>query len=263
MSSGYGSQGGGFGGGGTRILIGPQRTPVVVRKLIVGLLVVFFAQVLLELLRPVGQLLSSIGVNGITELGALSGVGFFERKWLWQPVTAMVLHDYSALGHLFGNLFFLWMFGSPVADEIGSRRFLRLFFLAGIGAGLIKLCFIGVFYALGWDWSLVGWEVQSIGASGAVFGVVAWYCYRWPDRPISLLFIPVTFTGRQAVPLWFLMEFGMSGGGVDHFVHVAGALIGFLELLRWRRGRRGGAPGGSRGRKVPLSVIRDDGPVYH
>ena len=137
MSRAWGGSGSGFGGGGARILIGPSRTPEVVKKIIIGLLVVFFAQVILELMRPVNLLLQSMGVSGITELGALSGVGFFERLWLWQPITAMLLHDYSALGHLLGNLFFLWMFGSPVAEEIGSRRFLRLFFLAGIGAGLL------------------------------------------------------------------------------------------------------------------------------
>jgi len=261
-------RGSGFGGGGAQILIGPQRVPPAVKKLLITLGVVFLAQVLLELIQPVGSVLASFGIEGVTHLGALSGETFFGKGWVWQPLTAVFLHDYSRMGHLLGNMFFLWMFGSPVAEELGTRRFIRLFVVGGVLAGLFKLAFIGVFHWMGWEWSLVSWESRSIGASGAVFVVVAFYCYRWPDRPISLLFLPITFTGRQAVPLWFLMEFGMSSGGVDHFVHVAGALIGFLALRRhlanrggpsrptfWSRLRRRKGPG--------IRVVKDDEPTYH
>ena len=257
---------GGFGGGGAQLLIGPQRTPEAVKKILIALVAVFFGQVLFELVRPFSGAMVGAGIDGITHLGALSGETFFERGWIWQPLTAIFLHDYSRLGHLLGNLFFLWMFGSPVAEELGTRRFVRLFVLGGVIAGAIKLAFIWVFHTLGWDWSQVAWETRSIGASGAVFVVVCWYCYRWPDRPISLLFLPITFTGRQAIPLWFLMEFGMSGGGVDHFIHVAGAAVGYLAL-RGHLGRRGG--GGiprrrpRRGRGPTLRAVKDDGPVFH
>lgn len=265
-------RGGGFGGGGAQLMIGPQRVPEAIKKLLIALLVVFFAQVLLELIQPIGALLARFGIDGITDLGALSGETFFGKGWVWQPLTAMFLHDYTRLGHLLGNMFFLWMFGSPVAEELGTKRFLRLFVIGGVVAGLLKLAAVGLFHLMSWDWSLLAWEGRSIGASGAVFVVVAWYCYRWPDRPISLLFMPITFTGRQAIPLWFLMEFGMaSGGGIDHFVHVAGALVGFIALNLHLR-RRG--DGGSRlWRKRPprrkgrgkLKAVDDpgDGPVYH
>jgi len=259
-------RGSGFGGGGAQLLIGPQRTPPAIKKLLVALLGVFLVQVLLELIQPFGSFLAAHGIDGVTHLGALSGETFFGNGWVWQPVTAIFLHDYSRLGHLLGNMFFLWMFGSPIAEELGTRRFIRLFLVGGVLAGLLKLVFIGVFHWCGWDWSVVAWESRSIGASGAVFVVVAFYCYRWPDRPISLLFLPITFTGRQAVPLWFLMEFGMSSGAVDHFVHVAGALFGYLALRRYRGGSAGGPPfwrRWRRPRKQGLRVVKDEGPLYH
>jgi membrane associated rhomboid family serine protease len=260
-------RGDGFGGGGAQLLIGPQRTPEAIKKILVALVAVFFAQVLLELVRPLSGVLSAAGIDGITHLGALSGETFFERGWVWQPLTAIFLHDYSRLGHLLGNLFFLWMFGSPVAEELGTRRFLRLFVVGGVVAGVLKLAVIWLFHAFGWDWSQVAWETRSIGASGAVFVVVCWYCYRWPDRPISLLLLPITFTGRQAIPLWFLMEFGTAGGGVDHFIHVAGAAVGYFALRRHLSG-----PGGSGGstRRPPRKrrgpgprALKDDGPLFH
>ena len=145
--------GSGFGGGGAQILIGPRRTPEAIKKILIALVAVFFAQVLLELIRPISGLLESHNIDGITHLGALSGETFFERGWIWQPLTAMFLHDYSRLGHLLGNMFFLWMFGSPVAEELGTRRFLRLFVVGGVLAGVLKLAFIWVFHWMGWDWS--------------------------------------------------------------------------------------------------------------
>ncbi len=244
------SNGGGPLGG---MRIGPMQTPLVVKQLMIGLTVAFFAQVILV----------RAGVTEVMDWGALSGMRFW-KGMIWQPVTAVLLHDDRNLWHLLGNLFLLWMFGSQIAEQLGRRNFLIAFFGGGALAGLIKMLLVGGLHLGGINLPFLAWEVASVGASGAVFVVVAWWCMSWPDREISVLFVPLVFTGRQALPLWFLLEFGFSDGTVDHAIHVAGALVGALGQRWWRNHPPSPRQPPPRSRSSHLRLVPDDdGPIFH
>ena len=250
-----GGQPGGFGTvGGFRL--GPAQTPRAIKEILIALAVVFVLQVVLM----------RAGFAQVLEWCALTGSTFW-KGMLWQPLTAVFMHDDRNLFHLLGNAFLLWMFGSPVAEQLGRRRFHLLFLAGGAGAGLLKMLLVLLFHAAGWQWSLLEWGVPSVGASGAVFVLLAWYCLSWPEREISLLFVPIVFSARQALPLWFVVEFGFSSGGnIDHVIHVAGVLVGWLAVVIHKR--RGGATRGPYSppppRRPKLRLVKDDdGPIYH
>lgn len=240
---------GGFGG----VRLGPVATPRVVKEILVALLAVFVLQVIL--LRA--------GLGAVVEMGALSGALFW-KGMIWQPLTATFLHDDQNLFHLLGNMFMVWMFGSPVADRLGRRAFLLLFVGGGAAAGLLKMIGVLAVHLLGVEWSLLPWETPSVGASGAVFVLLTWYCLSWPDREISLLFVPLVFTARQALPLWFVVEFGFSAGGsVDHAIHLAGVAVGWASLRFLRRGSGSRRPSPPPPARSHLRVVRGSGGGPH
>jgi len=250
-----GHQQGGFGAGGFRF--GPAKTPRAVKELLIALTVVYLLEVVLLRAGP-----------DVLDLLALTGSSFW-KGMVWQPLTAVFMHDPQSIWHLAGNAFLLWMFGSSVADQLGRRRFHLLFLGGGAAAGLLKMLLVLLFHRMGWDWHLLVWDEMSVGASGAVFVLLAWFCLSWPDREISLIFVPIVFSARAALPLWFVVEFGLSSGGrIDHVIHVAGALVGVAGVFAWRRW--GPGPGGGPysppppRRRPKLRLVRDDeGPVFH
>lgn len=137
----------------------------------------------------------------------------------WQLVTYQFLH--GGFWHLFFNMFALWMFGSELNYLWGSRRFLTYYLLSGIGGGILNL--------------LVN-DAPTIGASGAIMGVLVAYGMTFPDRPVMIfpLFIPIP--AKIFVIIYAALDL-LSGltstdSGVAHFAHLGGALTGFL-LLRF------------------------------
>lgn len=147
----------------------------------------------------------------------------------WQTVTYMFLH--GGLGHLFFNMFALWMFGRTLEYELGSRRFLIYYMVCGVGAGLIQL--------------LVGWlgnvapGVPTVGASGAVFGLLLAFGMMHPNDVIMLLFPPIAMKAKWFVIIYGALElfFGISGrmDNVAHFAHLGGMLWGFILLWLWKK----------------------------
>ncbi len=243
--------------GGPRVgnmIIGPKRTPRVMREVLIVTAVAFLVQALLGMVfrGASGELPAIVRYAGLVPAKFFSGM-------VWQPLTSLLLH--GDLSHLLGNLFFLWMFGSPVAESLGRRRFLELYVGGGfVGGVLVCLVALG-FHLLGFGPAWLAWETPTIGASGAVFSVVAVYCFSFPDRTINLLFVPLIFTARWLLPLEFLTEFGFAAGSVNHASHLAGALVGWL-WLKWIQ--RPPPPDRSGGERSHLRVVRgDDGPVFH
>jgi membrane associated rhomboid family serine protease len=144
---------------------------------------------------------------------------------LWQLVTYMFLHSTYWLGHLLLNMLMLWMFGTEVERAWGTRRFIRYYFICGIGAA-ITTC-------------LTFWDSKTIGASGAVFGVMLAYAMMFPNRVIYLWYLfpmqarsfILICTGIELFSLFGLQD------GVAHIAHLGGMLFGYLYLKRaWRIG---------------------------
>ena len=139
---------------------------------------------------------------------------------IWQPVTYMFLHgDFS---HLFFNMFALWMFGRGLEYDLGTKRFLIYYFVCGIGAGLVQLFTNGV----------------TVGASGAVFGLLLAFGMLHPNATIMLLIPPIPMKAKWFVVIYGLLEliFGVTGSfdSVAHYAHLGGMFWGWLLLLWWR-----------------------------
>lgn len=151
---------------------------------------------------------------------------------IWQPFTYLFLHDISTIWHILTNMFVLWMFGRELELVWGRNRFLQYYFLTGVGAGLINVIVktVPVF----WGHPLS--DVPTIGASGAIFGVLLACAILFPDRQVIMFPIPVKLTMRTVVivmtALEFLGTFGVGGDNISHICHLGGMLVGYIYLRR-------------------------------
>ncbi|HXF67834.1 MAG TPA: rhomboid family intramembrane serine protease [Burkholderiales bacterium] len=148
----------------------------------------------------------------------------------WQLLTYGFLHG-SAL-HIFVNLFGLYLFGSEVERVLGRRRYLVYYFACVLAAGTTQL----IVSALSG-----GPAYPTIGASGAVFGLLLAYGIFFPRRIVVLIFPPVPMPARMFVVVYAAVELvlGVTGtqAGVAHFAHLGGMAGGYWMLRRWRRRR--------------------------
>jgi len=142
-------------------------------------------------------------------------------------------------------MFSLWMFGSQLALLWGTQRFLRFYLLCGVGAGLLIVSYPWVPVLFGVT-SPVSLSIPTLGASGAVFGVLLAYSLTWPDRTIMFIFPPVAFRAIWLIPILFFMEYSFGPPNVSHLGHLGGVLIGWL-LLRAR---------GDTGRLLTLEQVK-------
>jgi len=149
---------------------------------------------------------------------------------IWQPVTYIFLH--GGLFHLLINMLILWMFGRDLELVWGKRRFLNYFLLCGVGAGLITI----VVKILPMFWGLRPSDTPTIGASGAIFGILIANAILFPDRRIWLIPLPVTIPMRPYVAVMGAIEFfgtlGSGGDNISHICHLGGMLVGWLYLRR-------------------------------
>ncbi len=160
--------------------------------------------------------------DSISALGALWPVGSGNFR-IWQPVTYMFLHGGGT--HLFFNMFALWMFGAEIETHWGTRQFNIYYFVCGIGAATINLL------------ATMGNPYPTVGASGAIYGVLLAFGMMFPNRYIFLYFLfPVKakyFIAGYAL-IEFVSGFGSramgSGSNIAHFAHLGGMLIGFLFI---------------------------------
>jgi membrane associated rhomboid family serine protease len=155
-------------------------------------------------------------------LFGLASERFLEGHWVWQPFTYLFLH--GDFFHLLLNLLALWMFGLPVESQWGSREFLKYYFLCGAGAGLVHVALAPHS------------QVPVIGASGAVFGLLAAFAMLYPDAVVYLYaFFPVK--AKHMAVLFGLIELvtGMSdrGSGIARFAHLGGLVVGWFYLRWW------------------------------
>ena len=196
--------------------IGPPVTPPVVKYLLIAMGVIFVAQHMF-----VGP--------AATHILSVQPISVWQAGCLWQPFTYMWLH--GSFGHVLLNGFVLWMFGSQVAMAWGARRFLRFYLVCGVGAGFIISLWPYVLVALGMT-SPLTLGISTLGASGAIYGVMLAYSLTWPDRTIMLIFPPVAFRAIWLIPIVFVMTLFMGGSNISHIGHLGGVLVGWLYLRR-------------------------------
>ena len=165
----------------------------------------------------------------------------------YQFVTYMFMH--GSFAHIFFNMFALWMFGNTLENAWGPKRFLIFYFVCGIGAGLTQeLVQYIQLHDMIQNYQFVRMGTRSVpvdeylnmlttvGASGAVYGILLAFGMMWPNSRIYIYF---------AIPIkakWFVIIYGLielfsgfsSVDNVAHFAHVGGMLFGFLLIMYWR-----------------------------
>ena len=166
----------------------------------------------------------------------------------WQPVTHMFMH--GGFWHLFFNMYTLYMFGRVLEDRWGARKFLIFYFVTGLGAALVHT---------GVEWiQMQSWMSQvaegsmaaqakihalkmtpTVGASGAIYGILMGFAMLYPDVRMGLVFPPVYMKAK-----WFVLIFGAIelltgitgvGGGIAHFAHLGGLIFGYLLIMYWKK----------------------------
>ncbi len=192
--------------------IGPPITPPIIKQIMIANAVVFLLQ---QAFPP------------LTAYASVSPLGFWQLGYLWEPFTYMWLH--AGFGHIAMNMLMLWMFGSQLAMAWGPKRFLRFYLICGVGAGLIIASYPYLMLAFHPEWLIA----QTLGASGAVYGVLLAYSLTWPDRTLMLIFPPVAFRAIWLIPGLFFMSMMFSGGqNISHIGHLGGVIVGWMYLRR-------------------------------
>lgn len=166
----------------------------------------------------------------------------------WQVITHMFMH--GGFWHIFFNMYTLFIFGCVVERIIGSKKFLLFYFICGLGAvGLhlfvqyIQLQSYMTAAAAGSASAFQSIEmlksVPTVGASGAIYGVLIAYAMLFPESRMTLIFPPVTLSAKWMVVAFAAIELltGVTGwaSGVAHFAHLGGMLIGWLLILFWKK----------------------------
>ena len=142
----------------------------------------------------------------------------------WQLATYMFLHDPGGIGHILFNMLSLWMFGCDLERDWGSKKFLQYYFLCGIGAG-ISVVIASMLFG--------GMNVPTIGASGAIYGILMAYGVLYPDRILLMNFlfpIKAKYFVMIVGAIAFMQSILASGSGVSHVAHLGGLIFGFLYL---------------------------------
>jgi membrane associated rhomboid family serine protease len=147
---------------------------------------------------------------------------------VFQFVTYMFMH--GGFSHIFFNMFALWMFGRIMEQVWGGQRFLVYYLVCGLGAGLVQ--------ELG---QMMGWIsplANTIGASGAVFGILLAFGMTFPNERLFIIPIPFPIKAKYFVALYAVIEvfeaFSLQDG-VAHLAHVGGMLFGLILILWWRK----------------------------
>ena len=196
-----------------------------------------------------------------------------DRFLPWQPLTHMFMH--GDMGHIFFNMFGLYMFGTPIEQMWGRKKFIFFYLSTGFGAAALQL---GLYYyqvgditdllvaegltssqissffntrdlpysiveQLGREKLLSGLSAFNgvmVGASGALYGVLVAFAFSFPNARLMLLFPPIPVKAKILVPILILGDlfFGFTSysiGPVAHFAHVGGAITGFIMMWYWKK----------------------------
>lgn len=175
----------------------------------------------------------------------------------WQFVTHMFMH--GGFLHIFFNMYTLWIFGSALERAWGWKKFLVFYFVTGLGAALLHT---GVQFVESQVYmsQIAEGSVQAqaslhalkltptVGASGAIYGVLLGFAMLYPDARLTLIFPPITLKAKWFVIIFAIIEliigiFSIGGGVTDeevdiaHFAHLGGMLFGWLLIMYWKKKR--------------------------
>lgn len=214
-----------------------RNLPTITKNLLLANIIVYFLDALLV----------KYGVDLTTFAGLhyLQATGFR----LWQPFTYMFMH--ANFTHLFCNMFAVLMFGPVLEREWGEKRFLIFYLVCGLGAAVFQEAVWAILihqHVGGFDPEIIAsWSNRfvTIGASGAVFGILFAFGWLFPNIPMFILFIPIPIRARTLVIIYAAIElfagFAQVSGftasdNVAHFAHLGGLVFGWLLILWWKHG---------------------------
>ena len=180
---------------------------------------------------------------------ALFGLHYYTAAsfhW-WQPLTYMFMH--ANFSHIFFNMFAVWMFAPMIEQQWGARRFAIYYLVCGLGAAFVQEVVWSMMLmnmSASYDTAAlahIAYFLNTVGASGAVFGILFAFGWLYPDVPMFLLFIPIPIRARTFVIIYALIELfaglgsvaGLSADHVAHFAHLGGLLFGWLLVLYWKK----------------------------
>lgn len=204
--------------GGYRLRFGSPLTPAI-KALIIINCATFFLPAVVSLVG---------GRAAVNEFRAIFGLvpSLVLHGYVWQPVTYLFLHgDFL---HLLLNMLVLWMFGGDLERLWGKRKFLSFYFLCGVGAALLNILVKVIFPS--------PIEGVTVGASGAIYGLLMAMAVLFPDRQMWLIPFPVMVSMRMFALIMgafaFFSSLGAAGDGISHISHLGGMLVGWLYLRR-------------------------------
>lgn len=142
---------------------------------------------------------------------------------VWQLVTYLFIHDINSIWHILFNMLTLWMFGAPIEDTWGTRRFLEYYFICGVGAGI---CVVIVDLLIGQPY------LRTIGASGAIYGLLLAFGMMFPNQTVLMSFL-FPIKAKYMVMIFGVIAFLSSfqtGSTVSNLAHLGGMIFGFIYM---------------------------------
>lgn len=193
--------------------------PPVIKYLLISNTLIFLLQITVFDIYKIGGLPFNVFFMKLFALNPIGSSVF--PFYPWQLVTYMFLH--GGFFHIFLNMFALWLFGMELENIWGSKKFFSYYMICGVGAGLSNLFIAPLFTEL---------SLPTVGASGAIYGVLVAFGLMFPDRPILVYFL-FPIKAKYLVLIYMGIELLSVGSntGIAHVAHLGGGLVGFVYLL--------------------------------
>jgi membrane associated rhomboid family serine protease len=196
----------------------------------------------------------------------------------WQPITHMFMH--GGVSHIFFNMFALYSFGIVLESFWGGKKFLFFYISCGLGSVLIHFLSNYYYFESGmssilsqgfskteimtllsegkfnpkWQQAInltdfnhfiESYSIPSVGASGAIYGLLVAFAFMFPNAELGLMFIPIPIKAKYFVPIYMVLYDGFFGilgtsyiginSGIAHFAHIGGAVTGFIMMWFWKK----------------------------
>ena len=177
----------------------------------------------------IGAFVATVAYRDLIYVLGLTPADVIQRLWLWQPVTYMFVH--AGPTHILFNMLGVWMFGVELERMWGTQFFLRYYAITGVGAAITTIV-VGL---LPFAMTAPTYGTVTVGASGALFGILLAFALYFPERPILMaLLFPIP--AKYFVIIIGALSYFSSPGGVAHAAHLGGVIFGYFYL----KGGRGG-----------------------